>query len=70
MAIQNKNDMVKIFAVVAVDLNAKMFNEHCLYKIANLRPIHGTLQLSSRAGYEGPRSVTITEEDSITDGRL
>lgn len=33
MAIQNKNDMVKIFAVMAVDLNAKLLTEHCLYKI-------------------------------------
>ena len=31
MAIQNKNDMVKIFAVMAVDLNAKLLTELCLY---------------------------------------
>ena len=58
MAIQNKNDMVKIFAVMAVDLNAKLLTEHCPYKIAKLRPT-----LSSRAGNEGSRSITITEED-------
>ena len=48
MAIQNKNDMVKIFAVMAVDLNAKLLTELRLYTRLPTLGQHCRLELETR----------------------